>query len=289
MLKRIAVMTLCLMLIAPLTWAADVKSTDPFKKKEAFKRWYFSLGPYGAILDSGFNVGLNKVGLGLNVDVERLLGLETSTLTFRVDGGYRAGKTGRHKIFASWFAFYREGENTVSEDIPIPPELGGDPGDVIPIGTTLEGKFNIDIIKLTYRYSIILDDRIDLNVGGGLYVAPIELGVGVKGSGFESTSLTAPLPVLGLGLITALTDRWYAMAQADLMYLEISGYKGGVTNSMVGVEYRPFKNVGFGLRGESLRLKVETTEDTGIPGLGDFIGDISFAYVGASIYLSVFF
>lgn len=223
------------------------------------------------------------------MDVETLLGLESSTFTFRVDGGYRAGKTGRHRIFGSCFAFNRKGENTLSKDIPIPPELGGDPGDVIPIGTTLEGKFDIDIIKLTYRYSIILDDRIDLNVGGGLYIAPITIGYGIKGTNFESTSLTAPLPVVGIGLITALTPRWYAMAQADLMYLEISGYKGGVTNSMVGVEYRPFKNVGFGLRGESLNLWVETTEDTGIPGLGDFIGDIKFSYIGASLYLSVFF
>lgn len=288
MLKRIALMTFCLLLLAPLA-RAEISSTAPLSEKKAFARWYFSVGPYGAILDSGFNVGLDQVGLGLNVDVEKLLGLDTSTLTFRVDGGYRAGKTGRHKINASWLTFRRTGENTLAEDIPIPPELGGGPGDVIPIGTTLEGKFNINIIKATYRYSIILDDRIDLNVGGGLYVAPITLGVGEKGNTFEQTSLTAPLPVVGIGLITALTPRWYAMAQADLMYLEISGYKGGVTNSMVGVEYRPFKNVGFGLRGESLRLKVETTKDTGIPGLGDFVGDLTFSYVGASIYVSVFF
>ena len=286
MLKKIGVVTQCLLLMASFSWAADVKSTDPLKKKPAFKRWYFSLGPYGANLDTGINLGLQGVGLGIELDVEEFFGLETSSLTFRIDGYYRAGRTGRHKIAGSWFAFYREGENTLLEEVTLPPALGGG---TIPLGTTVEGKFNIDIFKLTYRYSIILDDRIDLNVGGGLYIAPIELGFGVKGSNFESSTLTAPLPVVGAGLKVALTPRWFVMTQADLMYLEISGYEGSIINSLVGLEYRPFKKVGFGIRGESLNLKVETTEDTGIPGLGDFVGTVDFAYTGASIYLSVFF
>jgi hypothetical protein len=288
MIKKIAVMTLCLLLLTPLAWA-QVKSSDPLSEKEAFKRWYFSVGPYGAALNTGASASIDKVGLGLNVDFEKLLGLDTTTFTFRIDGAYRAGKTGRHKITASWFAFRRNGENTVSEDIPIPPELGGEPGDVIPIGTTLEGKFNIDIIKTVYRYSIILDDRIDLNVGGGFYISPITFGIGVEGSDFADTSVTAPLPVIGLGLSAALTERWYVMAQTDLMYLEIENVKGGITDTVIGVEYRPFKKVGFGLRAESLRLGVEVEEDSDVPGFGSFIGDIDFGFTGASLYVSVFF
>jgi hypothetical protein len=287
-MKKIAVLTLCVLLLTPLAYA-QVKSSDPLSEKEAFHRWYFSVGPYAAIINSGVSVGLENVGLGLNLDVEKLLGLDTETLTFRVDAAYRAGRTGRHKIGLSWFSFNRTGKNTLSEDIPIPPELGGDPGDVIPIGTTLEGKFDIDIIKTTYRYSIILDDRLDLNVGGGLYVAPITFGVGVEGSNFEETNITAPLPVIGVGLEAALSKKWYASFQGDLMYLEISGYKGAIANTQVGVEYRPFKKVGFGLRAESLRLGVEVEEDSDVPGVGDFVGDIDFSYVGASLYVSVFF
>ena len=284
-MKKIAVWTLYLLFCVPLAWA-DVESSDPFEKKEPFTRWYLSVGPYGALLDTDVNVGVQTIGLGIKLDVEKFLGLQSETLTFRIDGSYRAGKTGRHRISASWFAFRREGENTLAEDIPLPPEFGGG---IIPIGTTVEGKFNIDIIKTTYRYSVILDDRIDLNVGGGLYIAPITVGYGIKGTDFETTSLTAPLPVVGIGLITALTPKWFAMAQADLMYLQISGYKGGVTNSLVGVEYRPFKKVGFGLRAEGLNLQIENSKESDIPGLGDFIGTIDFSYVGASIYLSVFF
>lgn len=283
--KKITAMMLYLLLLAPLAWA-EVESDDPLEEKKVFTRWYFSLGPYGAILDSGVNASLQNVGLGISLDIEDFFGLATETLTFRIDGAYRAGKTGRHRVTASWFAFRRDGVNTLAENVELPPELGGG---TLPIGTTVEGKFDIDIIKTTYRYSIILDDRIDLNVGGGLYIAPITLGYGVQGTSFEKTSLTAPLPVVGIGLLTALIPKWYAMVQADLMYLEIDSYKGGVQNSMVGVEYRPFKNVGFGLRAESLRLKIENTKESDIPGLGDFVGDIRFSYVGASLYLSVFF
>jgi len=285
MMKKIAAMTIGLLLLTPLAWA-QVKSSDSLSEKEAFKRWYFSVGPYFALVDSGISVGLDKVGLGLNLDVEKLLGLDSSTVVARLDGAYRAGKTGRHKIYASWFAFRRSGENTLTEDIVLPPELGGQ---TIPSGVTLEGKFDIDIIKTVYRYSLILDDRIDLHVGGGLYVAPITIGVGEKGSSFGQTSLTAPLPVVGLGINVALTPKWYIMASSDLMYLEISNYTGAIQNNMAGVEYRPFNNVGFGFRTESLRLGVEVEEDSEVPGLGDFVGNIDFSYVGASLYVSVFF
>ena len=285
MMKKLAVLSLCLLLLTPLAWA-QVKSSDSLSEKEAFKRWYFSVGPYFALVDSGVSVGLDKVGLGLNLDVEKLLGLDSSTVVARFDGFYRAGKTGRHKIYASWFAFRRSGENTLTENIVLPPELGGG---TISSGVTLEGKFDIDIIKTVYRYSLILDDRLDLHVGGGLYVAPITIGVGEKGSSFGQTNLTAPLPVVGLGINVALTPKWYIMASSDLMYLEISNYTGAIQNNMAGVEYRPFKNVGFGFRTESLRLGVEVEGDSEVPGLGDFVGDINFSYVGASLYVSVFF
>ena len=292
MLKQFVGLLLCLLLLPPFAQAFDASekpleaSDKPLEEKKRFTRWYFSLGPYWALLDTDLSVGINSNALGLTLDVEKLLGLETQTFTFRIDGAYRAGRNGRHRVGLSWFAFYRTGENTLAEDVELPPDLGG--GE-IPIGTTLEGKFNIDIIKATYRYSIILDDRIDLNVGGGLYIAPVTFGVGVKDTNFEETSLTAPLPVVGLGLIAALTPRWYVMGQADLMYLEIGNYKGGVQNNVLGVEYRPFKKVGFGLRAESLKLRVEVEDKTDVPGLENFIGDLRFKYVGGSVYMSVFF
>lgn len=41
-------------------------------------------------------------------------------------------------------------------------------------------------------------------------------------------TLTAPLPVVGLGINVALTPKWIVMASTDLMYLEISNYKGAI-------------------------------------------------------------
>ena len=285
-MKKTAVMTLCLLLFTPPAWA-QVKSTDPFSEKDAFKRWYFSIGPNAAIIDSGVSVGINSVGLGLNLDVEKLLGLDTGTFSLRVEGAYRTGETGRHRVGVSWSSFRRSGENTLTEGITLPPELDPDETELLP-GTTPKGAFDIDIINTTYRYSIILDDRIDLNIGGGLYIAPITIGVGIEGEDFAETDLIAPLPVLGIGLTTALSERWYAIAQSNLMYIRINNFRGAITNSMVGVEYRPFKNVGFGLRAESLRLGVEVVDESDIPGLGDFVGDINFSFVGASLYVSAF-
>jgi len=104
--------------------------------------------------------------------MEEFLGLDSSTSAFRIDGGWRFSKNKRHKLEFGWFTFNRDSSGTISEVITIPPELGSGTitGDV-------KSKFKFDIIKLKYEYSFILDDRLDLNLGVGLFVMSIEIGV----------------------------------------------------------------------------------------------------------------
>ena len=93
----------------------------------------------------------------------------------------------------SWFGFDRDSTTRIGTEIPLPQELGGG---TIPVGTTIDSIFDFDIYKLKYRYSVFLDDRIDLNLGTGLYVMPIEYGVVESGQDLTKEDITAPLPVI---------------------------------------------------------------------------------------------
>lgn len=245
-LKKILLTLFAVVFLAPFCQAETEK-----QKKLPWEKGYVNLGVYVAAFDSSFRIGSTNTGLGLDIDVEQLLGLDSSGNTFRVDAGYRIGRKRRHKIEFSWFSFNREGETQISQDIELPPELGGG---TLPNGSTVQGLFNIEIYKLMYRYSLVLDERIDFNIGAGLHITPIEFGFGVQGRGFLKEEITAPLPVLGMGGQLALSSRWFFIGHTDFLFLQYENYKGGILTGSLATEYRFWKHAGIGAALDALFL-----------------------------------
>ena len=143
-------------ILSGTVFAADKNKSDlPWEKA------YLNLGWFFADTNSAFRLGESNLGLGISLDMEDFLGLDPTTSAFRIDGGWRFTKNRHHKLEFGWFAFHRDSSGTISEQIDIPPELGGGtigPGDV-------RTKFNFDIIKLKYEYSFVLDDRLVITPG----------------------------------------------------------------------------------------------------------------------------
>jgi hypothetical protein len=253
-----------------------------------WKKGYLNLGYFIAVLDSSFRLGESNLGIGLEIDVEDFLGLDSTDRAFRIDAGYRFGKTQKRKVEFSWFNFDRESTGFLDKQITIPPESGG--GTIGP--GAVKSVFNFDIIKLKYEYSLILDERVDLNVGGGLFIMPfeisVEVGAGGVGTGILEEDITAPLPVFSLGFDYAFTPKWILRQQLDLFYLEIDQYRGSIVAGAIALEYLPWKNVGIGLGYDSLNVKVESEDDTSVPGV-DFNGEIGFYYRGLQFYVKLFF
>jgi hypothetical protein len=265
---------------------ALAKEKDP--SKLPWNRVYVDLGYYIASLDSAFRLGSGTLGLGVDLDVENLLGLDTSDSAFRIDAGWRFTENKRHKLEFSWFAFHRDGTKFLDQSVEIP---DGEEGKTILGPGNFDSKFDFDIIKLKYEYSFVLDDRIDLNVGAGLYVMPIEFGFTGVVDGVGQTSIvediTAPLPVFGLGVDFAITPKWFIRQQFDGFYLEIKDFKGGIIYSSLALEYLPWKHFGFGLGGDYMHVQVEA-EGEDYPGV-DFVGSVAFNYFGARLYLKGYF
>ncbi len=256
-----------------------------------WEKGYLAFGGYIASLNSGVTLGGSQ-GLGVSVDVESLLGLDTTDSSFRITGGYRLGKNRRHKLELSWFRFNREGENTITEAIPIPPEIGGEPGEEIGPGV-ISSFFNFDIYKFKYEYSFVLDERADLNIGIGLFVMPIEFGISYTVTGLTQgeteESITAPLPVFGIGFDFAIIPKWFLRQQLEFFYLEYDNFTGAIKSLRVALEYYPWQHVGFGLAFDGLDVDVEATKESDYPGLGDFVGTIGFETIGAELYLKILF
>jgi len=249
-----------------------------------WEKFSLDLGYFIANTDTGVRLGS---GLGVSVDMEDLLGLDTANSAGRVGASWRFTDNRRHRLDFEWFRFNRDGSNTIEQDIPYKDEDGNEK--IIEAGTYVESFFDFDIYQLAYSYSFFQDDRIDLAGSLGLYVMPIDFGLSATGlfNVGESASFTAPLPTLGVRADFAITPKWIFRSGLQVFYLEIGEFQGSILQTNVAIEYLPWKHFGFGLGFDSLNVRVEADGDD-YPGI-DFQGEVNFHYTGFQLYAKLYF
>jgi hypothetical protein len=268
-----------LLLFIQPAWAEKPASNDTPWEKFSLSGGYF-------IANSDTDLSLGS-GLGLTVNVEDLLGLDTANNVFRIDGSWRFTDNRRHRLDLTWFSFRRDASTTPLQDIPIRDDDGNPI--TIPAGTYVTSKFDLDIFKAGYSYSFYQDDRMDLAFAIGFYVMPIDIEL--KAAGVvdvdESETFTAPLPTFGLRADFAITPKWFLRSGFEIFYLEIKQFKGTIYESKVALEYLPWEHFGFGLGFNTFNLDIEA-EGEDYPGI-DFKGELDFKYTGLLLYAKMFF
>ena len=281
-MRRLILAAIVTVFLSMTCISASAEESDAKKKAEdlPWEKASINLGSF--VSSSSSNIRLSAKGVGVGIDVEEALGLDTSTTVFRLGGTWRFSDNRRHRADLTWFALRRDGNKTIGQDIVID-------GVTYPTGTRVDTGFDLDVYKAAYSYSFFQDDRMDVGAGIGLYVMPIRFEFRASGllAGNVSESVTAPLPVFGLRADFALTPKWLIKSSIDLFYLEYEQFKGAVYDTMVGVEYKAFKRVGFGLAVENFNVAVEA-EGEDYPEI-DFKGKIDYRYLGAMLYAKVYF
>jgi hypothetical protein len=257
---------------------------NPASNDTPWEKFSMDLGYFIANTDTSVRLGS---GLGVSVDVEDLLGLDTTNSAFRLDASWRFTDNRRHRLDFQWFSFRRDGSRTIGEDIHYKDKDDND--QVIQAGTYVESFFDFDIYEVAYSYSFFQDDRIDLAGSLGLYVMPIDFGLNATGllNVGGSETFTAPLPTLGVRADFAITPKWFFRSGIKVFYLEIGEFSGSILEANVAIEYLPWKHLGFGLGFDSLNVKVESDGED-YPGI-DFKGEVDFQYTGLLLYAKLYF
>jgi len=255
------------------------------EKEKPWKRFSINMGANFATNNSDVRIGTK--GASVSVDAEEILGLDTNTTSFKVDGYWRFTKRRKHRLDFSWFSTRRSGDNVVGIQNPI--EIGGI---TINPNARTNTEFNVDIYQVGYSYSFFQDDRLDLAVGVGAFIMPISFKLDVTDNltgNFSSTSesITAPLPVFNLRADVAITPKWFLRTKAQVFYLEVGDFRGGITDTLIGVEYMAFRHVGFGLNVENIQIAVEA-DGNDYPEI-DFLGRFDYNYIGSMLYLKFYF
>lgn len=253
---------------------AQTEAADPWPK--------FELAVGGFITESDTTVQLNSetLGVGAVVDLENALGVERSFRTFRVDALYRFGKTRRNEIEFHYFDSKRDGSKVLDQELQI--------GDAIfPAGTGVSTEFRLTFYNVDYVYNFLMNDHVRLGVSAGLHTTGIRLKVeDTSASNVEDENFTAPLPMLGLRLDVLLTKHWRMKTNLNVFYLQYDNYTGRLSDSIIAVEYTPWKHFGLGAGINAINYYVG---DDGDSNLADLNGNIRFQLTGLMIYAKYFF
>ena len=261
-------------------YSLSVNAGENENEGKPWERFSFNLGGFITAINSDVSLGVE--GLGISVNVEEALDLDSSVSVFRVDGLWRFTRNLRHRLDLGWFDISRDSSTTLLKDIQI--------GDTLfPLGTEVTTSFDLQVFKGAYSYSFFQDDRMDMGVSFGLFVMPIDFKIDASGAfeGHESESITAPLPVLGLRADFAITPKLFLKYNVDFFYLEIDQFEGAVTDTKLALEYNAFKNLGFGIGLERFNIYIKA-EGEDYPNI-DFNGTFEFSYFGLMAYCKVYF
>ena len=276
MKQIIGVFFLVILLIASFPAVLPAETTD--SKDNPWERFSLSLGGFITTLDSTVSLGVENVGL--EISSEDALGLDSDLSVFRGDAFVRLGSSRRHRLDFGYYDLSRSGTRTLGRDIEID-------GNTYPIGATVETNLDYQIIKGGYSYSILQDKRVDLALGLGLFVIPIDFEISSSGRRSTSESITAPLPFLHFRADIALTPKLFLRQTYEFFYVEVQSFQGGLFNGLIALEYDPWKYIGFGLGYNIFRLGLEG-EGGDYPNI-DFSGKFNLNYSGLVLYAKTWF
>ncbi|MFQ5962292.1 MAG: hypothetical protein ACE5MG_12940, partial [Candidatus Methylomirabilales bacterium] len=134
-------------------FSQPVLADEHEKQETPWEKFGLIVGGFVTSLDSTIQLGAG--GVGLDLDLEEALGLDSNDLVFRVEALWRFTPNRRHRADFSWLGLRRDATRTLLQDIEIDDTI-------FPAGSTVNSSYDIDIFKGAYSYSFFQDDRFDL-------------------------------------------------------------------------------------------------------------------------------
>ena len=269
-------------LLLPTYLAPAADEAIEVTKPEESKPWEKGNVQFGGlfpIFNSDLVFGIEGAN-NQSINAEDILGLDSSLTVFQIGAMYRPGKSRRNQLDFSYAGYHRDGNAVLTRDIEIE-------GVTYPVGANVETVFNFDIISATYSYAIVQNEHARVALGLGFYVMPLKYDLNIQTSGqntfVEGADTTLPLPVIAVRGQFQIVQSLFFNTAVDGMYAEISDFRGAIVDFNAGLEYRPWKCVGFGLGYNFFYGGLEGKGSSDYPGV-DFVGSVTIRYSGLLIY-----
>jgi hypothetical protein len=261
-------------LLASLMSATAGAQTESIPNHPALSdKFTFEVGGYYSRSSTQASLGPPAGGAGVVVDFENTLGLEERNLSGI--GGFLWRITDRWRLEVDYFSLNRSATRALETDVTWGSQT-------FVAGSTVDSKYDFSDIRVSGGYSFFKRRDKELGVGMGLHVAGIKASIQASGIGAEAKDVTAPLPVLNLYGMFALTNEWAMRFRMDWLSLNYDIYSGDLRSAAVDVLYRPFRSVGFGLGMRTFVLDVDIDDS-------DWQGRARTTFTGPTAFMTVSF
>lgn len=277
-----------LMCFALLTTAGTAAAADEGQFRVLSPRFSVYLGGFFAEVDSKISIDGTRLPDNPVLDLENVFDLEDSKATLW--GGARWHISRRNSLEFEFVDLNREGTRGFVTD---PIEVGDS---IIQAGAAVDTTFDTTLGRLTYGFSIVKNERMDIQLKAGLHIADLSTSIGARGAvcvdgeippncsffasepRIESEEVTAPLPHFGGSFIYGITPSVAARLQIIGFAIELDSVDGSIVELDADVVWQPWNHFGFGL---GLRYFSTDVEGKG----SDLNGKFEFEYFGPALYV----
>jgi hypothetical protein len=161
--------------------------------------------------------------------------------------------------------------------------------------------YNTSIMRLTYGYSVMSSERMDLQLKAGIHVAKLEAGLQISGqictpnttpsvppgcptaqTETASEDVSAPLPHFGASYTYAFSDTLAMRLTAIGFAIEIGSIDGSILELDADVAWKPWKRFGVGAGWRYFNSNVKARGST-------LNGEFDFDYSGPSAFINYWF
>ena len=245
-MRRLWIIVL-LVAASALPASAQIFDQTYLDQKGLSDRFTLSLGSF----ITTFNTNASAAGEagGGEVDLEEDLGLKPDIGEIRLTGQYRFAR--KHALTFGYWASSRSAEGTLERDVEW--------NDVVyPVSATVRTESGYDNLKLAYRYSFVNNGTVDFGASAGFSVLKFNIALEgeaeIIGPGGpvgteqrrEEEDLIAPVPVVGLAVEWTLRPRLFLRGGVEFFKANYQEYTGKLMDGVVGLDWFPWKHVGFG-------------------------------------------
>ena len=191
---------------------------------------------------------------GTAVSGEHDLGMPWRLKQGRVEFVFRLRE--RSRVRVDYFDADRSGSSVLTRDVVFNNET-------FAAGQQAVSSLDWRQFDITYTYSPLRNDHVELATGFGLYFLQVDaIGAVPAQNQRQEVSAATPFPALPLDLTWCISRRWAAVARAAYLRANLSGFRGWYADLHEDVQYRFNPNFELGLGYSSIRASLKRRSGT---------------------------
>ena len=279
----ICALALVLVVTAAAPTAAQSGGGFPGNVPDTFR---IRLGTMYGDFSTNFAIAGKGGGLGTILNFEDLFTLESTKASFRLEGTWRLGR--RSSLLFGYLNYNRTGRRAPEREFQFL-------GYTILAGVGVKDEFKTRFTVLAYRYDAYDNGEVRLSGTAGLTYMQLATrmvtGIGVigpngnpLGRGIDETvAINQVVPLIGAGVDWAVSPRFATNLYFRGLYIDYSGFRGGVTETGLSGTWFLHRNVGLGLGAERTDVRIKDYDG------GNFKARGAYSVLGVKLFLEAAF